>query len=156
MAQPANRRLVTEAALEARLTTLGYDSGDRNITASVDEDAGLTAGAVYLRRAGSLVELDLSALVFALPASASLIPIVRLGQPLLPPGFRPPHTKFFAAAQRDLPETHGGVRIDPNGYVYLYQVRQLASGSTSTASYRANAAFLTNNAIPTIRPGSPA
>lgn len=156
MAQPTNRRLVTEAALEARLAAVTYDSGARNITASVNPAEGMTAGVVSLRRLGAVVQLDLDALVFTMAAGSKVTPIVRLGQPLLPAGFRPSRTLFFPSARRDLPETHGGVRIDANGYVYLYQVSELATNSTSTAYYRASAVFMTTQTPPITPPGDPA
>src|SRR5699024_3317851 len=126
----------------ARLTALeafSYDSGERNITDSVNPDEGMSAGSIYLRRVGKFVQFSMDALVF--PAVDPRIPIVRLGQPLFPAGFRPARTVFFPYAKRDQDENHGDVRVDGNGYVYLYQVVPSNNRAGETAYYRASGVF---------------
>jgi len=146
--------------LQAQLDALTFDTGERNITSLVNPAENMIAGSVFLRRVGKMVQLSMDALVFT--TSAGRIPIVRLGQPLLPVGFRPTRTTFFPYAQRDQNENHGDVRIDGNGYVYLYQVirsdnlETTPTGTTDTAYFRASALFPTSQAVPTALPGTPA
>lgn len=148
MAQPTNRRLVTEAAQTARLSTLEYDSGWRDITDLIAETSRPVSGTLLLQRVAWEVHLDFGTLVYESGANS-----IELGGgvALLPPGLRPARTIDLPFPRRLSEASAGSLRIDPSGRAWLYQVR----GGPSYG-IRGLLSFPTPNPIPATQPGDPA
>lgn len=140
MAQPTNRRLVTEAALEARLAALEYKSGRRNITALLDPAP--TSGNLYIERRGDTVWLHMDALV--LTATSDTI-----YSGVIPSGFQIVSPAEIPSAQRSVLDAQGGLRTYGGslGFYYLGQ---------SPGPFRGMVSWPTNQTPPITPPGDPA
>lgn len=133
------------AGLVDALAALGYDSGWRNITASITATPAPTAGTILVRRVGKHVYMQVNGITFA----DSTTSFLTLANSLIPAGFRPPRTVDFASARRLVGDTGGSIRVDANGRGIVYQVAGgypiLGTGS-----------WVTDEAPPTTLPGTPA
>ena len=134
-----------DSGIEARLAAIEYDSGWRDITASITATPAPTGGTILVRRVGKHVYMQVNGITFA----DSTTSFITLSNSIIPAGLRPPRTVDFASARRLVGDTGGSIRVDPNGRGILYQVAGgypiLGTGS-----------WVTDEAPPATPPGTPA
>lgn len=131
----------TRAALDARLATLEYKSGPRDITSRMSVQP--TSGTLYLERIGDVVWCDISGI--RMPSSAGFVQLVDL----FPAGFRPRRIQDFATAKRNNTDPAGALRVDFSGTAYFYVV-------DSNRDIRGVVSWPTRDAPPSTLPGTPA
>lgn len=115
MAQPTNRRLVTEASLETRLTVMDYDSGTRNITSLIPE---IASGKLLLTRIAKSGTLEFDEVKFT-GVSGSFWGLSYS----LPTGFRPPSGRYQwddLMTSSPVSGTPRRVRLDWTGRIIIY------------------------------------
>lgn len=148
MTQPTNRRLVTEAAQTARLSTLEYDSGWRDITDLIAEASRPLGGTLLLQRVGAEVYLNFEDLEYENGFNSREL---GGGTAIFLPGFRPSRSIDLPFPRRLSTPPAGALRIDRSGRAWLYQVQ-----GGDTYRIKGLLSFPTPDPIPSTLPGDPA
>lgn len=117
--QPAQQRLVTEAALDTLMGSLTYDSGDLDITALLQGagGAGIASGAVILSRIGHDVWLNFQALTVTEPSAS-----FALWNGVIQEGFRPKTISVDLQLQgRASGDSAGPIRVTNSGQLTVFK-----------------------------------